>query len=94
MNVEVSLEMNSIKLDLADDMLTLLQQLNQPVEQAALELMVLELYRRGAISSGKAAQLLKVSRLEFIQYASSLDIPYFAFNEEELEAEIAQSKLL
>jgi len=42
---------------LDDDVVAALQQLNQPLEQAARECIVLELYRRGTISSGKAAEL-------------------------------------
>ena len=49
--------MNTVKIDLEEDIVSLLHQLNQPVQSAARELMVLELYRRGTISSGKAAEL-------------------------------------
>jgi predicted HTH domain antitoxin len=55
--------------------------LGQPVEQVAREIIVLELYRRDLISSGKAAALLGVPRLDFIQRASELGVPYFRFNE-------------
>jgi predicted HTH domain antitoxin len=64
------------------------------VERAARELIVLELYRRGTISSDKAAQLLGMSRLEFMQYASRLGIPYFTMTEDEGKAERAQSERL
>ncbi len=37
-------------------------------------MIVLEVYRRGSISSGKAAELLGTSRLAFIQHASSLEM--------------------
>ena len=50
--------MSTISIALEEDMVALLRQSNQPVERAARELIVLELYRRGTISSGKAAQLL------------------------------------
>ena len=42
-------------------------------------MIVLELYRRSLISSGKAATLLGVPRLDFIQRAGELGIPYFSF---------------
>jgi len=58
----------------------------------AREMIVFELYRRGLVSSGKAAELLRISRLEFIRRASDLGIPYFRFTEDEWEAEIAESK--
>jgi len=81
-----------LTLELDDELVGLLRQLNQPLPQAAREIIVLELYRRGLISSGKAAELLGMSRLELIQHASRLGIPYLRFTEEEWEAEVAQSE--
>ena len=86
--------MSAISIDLEEDLVALLRQLNQPVERAARELIVLELYRRGTISSGKAAQLLGMSRVEFIQYASRLEIPYFTMTEDEWMNERTQSQRL
>jgi predicted HTH domain antitoxin len=84
--------MTSTNLDLGEELGALLAKLGQPVEQAAREMIVLELYRRSHISSGKAAALLGVSRLDFIQRASELGIPYFRFTDDEWQAEIAESK--
>jgi hypothetical protein len=54
----------------------------QPGPAAQLrELAVLELYRRRAISSGRAAELLDLRRGEFVRYASRLGIPYLAARE-------------
>jgi predicted HTH domain antitoxin len=86
--------MSTINIDLEEDVVALLRQSNQPVERAARELIVLELYRRGTISSGKAAQLLGMSRVEFIQHASRLGIPYFAMTEDEWKNEHTQSQRL
>lgn len=79
-------------LELGDELGSLLATLGQPVEQTAREMIVLELYRRGLISSGKAAALLGVRRLDFIQRAAELGIPYFRFSENEWQAEVAESK--
>jgi predicted HTH domain antitoxin len=87
-------EMNTMSIDLEEDLVTLLHQLNQPVQDAARELIVLELYRRGTISSGKAAELLGMARQEFIRYASHLGIPYFAMTKDEWEAERKRSETL
>ena len=84
--------MASTHLDLGEELGALVAELGQPVEQVAREIIVLELYRRSLISSGKAAALLDVSRLDFIQRASELGIPYFRFTEEEWQAEVAESK--
>ncbi len=86
--------MSTFSLDLEEDLVALLRQLNQPVQRAARELMVLELYRRGTISSGKAAELLGMSRWEFIRHASHLGIPYFAMTADEWEAERKRSETL
>ena len=86
--------MSTISIALEEDVVALLRQSNQPVERAAREFIVLELYRRGTISSGKAAQLLGMSRVEFIQHASRLGIPYFAMTEDEWKNEHTQSQRL
>jgi Uncharacterized small protein len=86
--------MSTVRLELEEELVALLHQLNQPVERAARELIVLELYRRGIISSGKAAQLLDMSRLEFIHLASHLGIPYFMLTKDEWETERDKSKTL
>ena len=80
--------MSTVQLELEEDLVTLLGRLNQPIPAAAKELIVVELYRRGTISSGKAAQLLAMSRWEFLQHASSLGIPYFNMSLEEWDAEV------
>lgn len=46
----------SVEVELDQDLVDLLEALHRPVKQAARELIVLELYRQGEISSGKAAE--------------------------------------
>jgi predicted HTH domain antitoxin len=77
-----------VTVQLDDDLAAILKREDEPVERAALEMIVLELYRRGTISSGKAAELLDVPRYDFIQRASALGIPYFNLTPEELDAEV------
>ena len=84
--------MASTNLELGEELGGLLAKLGQPVEQTAREMIVLELYRRGLISSGKAAALLSIPRLDFIRHASELGIPYFRFTEDEWQSEVAESK--
>jgi len=55
---------------------------------------VLELYRGGTISSGRAAELLGMQRIDFIKHASRLGIPFFDMTEDEWEAEKAALKAL
>jgi predicted HTH domain antitoxin len=86
--------MSSVKIEIEDSLAALLHQTNQPVQQAGREMIVLELYRRGTISSGKAAELLGMERIDFIKHASRLGIPYIDMTEDEWAAEKAASESL
>ncbi|MCX7014272.1 MAG: UPF0175 family protein [Candidatus Sumerlaeota bacterium] len=86
--------MTTIELTLDDDLTALLRELKQPLDVSARELIVLELFRRGLISSGKAAEFLQMPRTEFIHYLSRLGIPFFAMTEEEWKSEREQSEKL
>ena len=54
--------MSTIRIEIDEPLAALLHQTNQPVQAAAREMIVLELYRRGAISSGKAAELRRLAQ--------------------------------
>ena len=86
--------MSSVQVEIDGNLAALLGGLGQPLAKAARELMVLELYRRGSISSGKAAELLDMTRWELVRYASRLGIPFFDLSEQEWEAEKAEAELL
>ena len=86
--------MSTIRIEIDEPLAALLHQTSQPVQAAAREMIVLELYRRGAISSGKAAELLGTARLALIQHASGLGIPYLEMTEDEWAAEKAASETL
>jgi hypothetical protein len=81
--------MSTVKIDLEEDLAALLHQTDHTVEEAAREMIVLELYRRGSISSGKAGELLGMPRLDFIRYASRLGIPHIDMTPDEWETEKA-----
>jgi predicted HTH domain antitoxin len=86
--------MSTVTLELDQDVVAILEQQHQPIGEAAREMIVFELYRRGSLSSSKGSQLLGLTRYEFIQRASQLSIPYFRFTEQELKDEINQSESL
>jgi predicted HTH domain antitoxin len=67
---------------------------DRPLKDTARELIVLELSRQGKISSGKAAELVGMPRIAFIQHASALGIPVFDMTEEEWRAEVDQVRKL
>ena len=80
--------MHTAKLELDENLTALLKLTNEPVEQAAREMIVLELYRRHVISSGKAAEVLGMERFDFVRRASDLGIPFFDMTEDELHEDI------
>lgn len=86
--------MAAVQIELDQDLVALLQALHRPVKDAARELIVLELYREGELSSGKGAQLLGLSRADFIRYASERGIPYLQLSGEELRREVEESEFL
>lgn len=81
--------MSTVTIDLDEGLATLLHQTNENVDLAASEMIVLELYRRGAISSGKAGELLGMPRLDFIRHASQLGISGIDMTADEWEHEKA-----
>ncbi len=80
--------MASTNLELSEDRMGVLATLERPVEQSAVELIVLEIYRERKISSGRSAELLGIPLLEFIQFSSQLGIPFFDMTEEELASDV------
>ena len=84
--------MGPVQVELDQDLVAVLEELHRPVKEAARELIVLELYRQGELSSGRAAQLLDFEREDFIRHASAQGIPYFQLQGEELRRELDASK--
>lgn len=80
--------MSTVHLELDVQLAQQLQRLGRPLGDLVPELLVLELYRRASISSGKAAELLGMDRFAFVQYASRLGIPFFDMTEDEFRAEL------
>lgn len=77
-----------IKLDLKDDLALAMRELNQPLTEVAQEAIVLELYRRRILTSGRAGPMLGMERFEFVKYASRLGIAFFDMEPEEWDAEM------
>lgn len=58
------------------------------VQQAVSEWLVLSLYTDGYVSSGKAAQLLNITRMDFLSLLRKRGIAYIDFTPEELKEEL------
>ncbi|MBI2760606.1 MAG: UPF0175 family protein [Chloroflexi bacterium] len=82
--------MSRVTLELDDDLVAAIGLLDRPPEQAARELIVLELYRRATITGGTAATLLRMPLAEFLQFAGRLGIHSIRMSEDEWEAEAAE----
>jgi predicted HTH domain antitoxin len=80
--------------DLDPDIVALLEAQDRPIQETARELIVLELYRQGQLSSGRGAELLHLSRHDFIRYAWDRGIPYFQLEGDDLRRELDESRSL
>lgn len=56
--------------------------------------LVISLFQEGRISSGKAGNLLGISRREFLALLDQEGIAYFDYSDEELEAEFEAARKL
>ncbi|TAL24058.1 MAG: UPF0175 family protein [Nitrospirae bacterium] len=80
--------LKKIELSFPSEVLEMLATTYQDNADVIKEAAVLELYREGKISSGKAAEMLGMDRFEFIKYAGKKGIPFIRITPEELEEEV------
>ncbi len=80
--------MTEISLELSDEVL--FSSLDEPetLSLAILTAAAVKLYQNGKLSSGKAAQLASLSRIEFFEKLSGADIPLYDPTPEEFAAEL------
>ena len=78
----------TVALDLPRDLLGALDVPQTEIEARLRELIALELFREGRISSGKGAELLGISKLAFIQLLSQHQIETFTETLDELESDL------
>lgn len=82
----------TVSLNLPRDLLGALDIPEAQLETRILELVALELFRQERISTGKGAELLGISKWEFIQLLAQHSIPYFTESSAELTAEVATAQ--
>ena len=78
--------MRTVTLD--EELATLIEG-ERSLDEAAREALVMDLFRRRKISTGKACNLLHVDRLEFLRRANEHDVPVYLTTEEEWERDKA-----
>jgi predicted HTH domain antitoxin len=64
------------------------------IERRVREWLVFSLFTEGRVSSGKAAQLLEIPRLEFLDLLHQRGIAYFDYSPEEMSEELAAADSL
>jgi predicted HTH domain antitoxin len=84
----------TVSLSLPRDLLSTLDVPETQLSSQILELLALELFRQGRISTGKGAELIGISKADFIHLLDRHQIPYFTTTLAELEAEVATVETL
>ena len=78
--------MRTVELD--EDLAALLEG-DKPLDEAAREALVMDLFRRQKISTGRACELLGLDRMDFIRRANEHNVPVYLTTEKEWEADLA-----
>jgi predicted HTH domain antitoxin len=79
----------TVKIKLPRDLLGALDIPEARLESRLKELIAVELFREERISSGKGAEMLGISKGEFIQLLAQYGVCYFAESPEELATGVA-----
>ena len=85
------MQKQAFEIEFASNVVPLIAKRKRDVPHKVKEMIAIELFREGKVSTGKAAQLLGIKRLEFISLLSHLEIPYFSQDKEELLKEASQA---
>jgi predicted HTH domain antitoxin len=80
--------MTEISLELSDEVLSSSIDEPETLSRAILTAAAVKLYQNRKLSSGKAAQLAGLSRIEFFEKLSRADVPLYDPSPEELTAEL------
>ena len=81
-------EMVQLTLQIPREVVALTGAGEKELPQALKKLLALELVRQGALTYGKAAELLDVGQAEFIQYLAEHQVSIFQFAPDELRREV------
>ncbi len=81
--------MRAITIHLDDDLASIFDESPEQLGDLAREALVLELFRRHAISAGRATRALGLTREAFMKLASSRGIPVIDTTPEQWQAELA-----
>jgi len=85
------MDREKITMSIPSEILPIVAKRRKDVPSKVLEYLILELYRLGELSSGKAAEYLEMERFEFVRFASRRGIPFFEMDREELLQDCRQA---
>lgn len=77
-----------IEVELPRDMLVALNITASEASQVAKELVVLDLFREGEISGGKAAEILGLTKFQFMSLLATRDISYLDLDGRSLQDDV------
>ncbi|MBI2447293.1 MAG: UPF0175 family protein [Candidatus Omnitrophica bacterium] len=86
------MEKEKVTLSIPSEILPIVSKKTSEIPSRVFEYLILELYRLGEISSGKAAQYLDMERFEFVRFASRLGIPFIEMEKEEILEDYESAK--
>jgi predicted HTH domain antitoxin len=81
--------MTTVRLDFPDSIVLASGQSPEELADEARLLLALKLFERGRLSSGRAAELSGLSRVDFLFHAGRLGVPVADLDGEELDREFA-----
>jgi predicted HTH domain antitoxin len=86
------MEQEEVTIQIPSEILPLVAKKRKDIPSKVLEYLILELYRMGELSSGKAAQYLDMERFEFIRFASRRGIPFVDMGRADLSEDLKQAR--
>jgi len=84
-----SMDGMKVEIELPRNLLAALKIPESDLGRQAREWVLLELFQEGKISAGKAAEVLGLSKAQFIELLSHRNLPYLDADLKELEREVA-----
>jgi predicted HTH domain antitoxin len=85
------MEQEKITITIPSEILPIVAKKKGDVPIKVLEFLILELYRLGELSSGKAAQYLNMERFEFVRFASGMGIPFIDLDKDEISEDFKEA---
>lgn len=80
--------MQSIVMNLPDDLAASIEMTPEELASQVRHMAALKMFELGKISTGKAAQLAGLSKLDFIESCASYHIGMFNYKSEDVESEL------